>query len=245
MCVVAVAWRAHPRWRLIVAGNRDELHARASAPLARWNDGSDIIAGRDLVSGGGWMGVSDAGRFAVVTNIRNADGPDPQKASRGQLVSRWLADGVVPLAEHDYNPFNLVLTDRRSARLMTNRPGNHHRSLPPGVTGLSNAILDERWPRKDRLVAAVKAWLDDAADTPGALLDILSDSQLPRDDAYPLFIRNAVYGTRCSTVVAVDRDGIGQIIERRFGVDGAAHGETAIAFDWPFDSMEPTPALGS
>ncbi len=93
MCVVAVAIDAHPRWRLVVAGNRDEYHARASAPLARWDEVSGIIAGRDLVSGGSWMGVSEAGRFAVVTNIRDADGPDPAKLSRGALVADWLAEG--------------------------------------------------------------------------------------------------------------------------------------------------------
>lgn len=48
MCVVAFAWDAHPRWRLLLAGNRDEFHARPTAPLARWDDGSGIVAGRDL-----------------------------------------------------------------------------------------------------------------------------------------------------------------------------------------------------
>ena len=37
MCVVAFAWNLHPRWRLLLAGNRDEFHARATAPLARWS----------------------------------------------------------------------------------------------------------------------------------------------------------------------------------------------------------------
>ena len=69
MCVVAIALDAHPRWRLVVAGNRDEFHARASAPLARWGDAPHVIGGRDLVSGGGWIGVSEEGRFAVVTNV--------------------------------------------------------------------------------------------------------------------------------------------------------------------------------
>lgn len=47
MCVAALAWHAHPRWRLVAIGNRDELHARSAAPLARWTDGSGILAGRD------------------------------------------------------------------------------------------------------------------------------------------------------------------------------------------------------
>lgn len=67
MCVAAIAWAAHPRWRLVAIGNRDEFHARPAAPLARWDNG--IVAGRDLEAGGTWLGVSP-GRFALVTNYR-------------------------------------------------------------------------------------------------------------------------------------------------------------------------------
>ena len=59
MCVVALAHRAHPDWRLVVAANRDEFHARPSAPLDRWTDADDVLAGRDLLSGGSWIGVSE------------------------------------------------------------------------------------------------------------------------------------------------------------------------------------------
>ena len=46
MCVVTLAHRVHPDWPLILIGNRDEFHARPAAPLAEWDDGSGIIAGR-------------------------------------------------------------------------------------------------------------------------------------------------------------------------------------------------------
>uniref|UniRef100_UPI001576FFB4 NRDE family protein n=1 Tax=Burkholderia sp. L27(2015) TaxID=1641858 RepID=UPI001576FFB4 len=55
MCLIAFAWNVHPRWRLLLAGNRDEFHARPSAPLARWDD-VPIIGGRDLQAGGTWLG---------------------------------------------------------------------------------------------------------------------------------------------------------------------------------------------
>lgn len=89
MCLIAFAWQAHPRWRLLLAGNRDEFHARPSAALARWND-SVVIGGRDLEAGGTWLGVTDAGRCCVVTNVR--DPRDPQLgASRGLLATDYLA----------------------------------------------------------------------------------------------------------------------------------------------------------
>ncbi len=231
MCVVAIAIDAHPRWRLVVAGNRDEYHERASAPLARWGEGSGIIAGRDLVSGGSWMGVSESGRFAVVTNIRNTDGPDPDKLSRGALVADWLADGRSPDNVGRFNPFNLIVTDGDIVQYLSNRPTASIQSLVSGIHGMSNAVPDEHWPRKDRLINQMAAWIE-ISDHPERLLDTLSEEAVPDRDAYPLFIRSPIYGTRCSTVVAVDRDGRGQIVERRFGADGRLTGETSLDFLW-------------
>jgi uncharacterized protein with NRDE domain len=232
MCVVAVAWNAHPKWQLVAAGNRDEYHARASAPLARWDDRPDILAGRDLVSGGTWIGVSEAGRFAVVTNIRSSEGPDPDKASRGALVSDWLADGALPPTLDGFNPFNLIVGDSQGLRYLANRPEQVREPLTVGIHGLSNAIANEHWPRKERLNEAVAKWLANAADIPEDLLDLLTDEELADRDAHPIFIRSPVYGTRCSTVVAVDIEGQGQIIERGFDAEGKLNSETRVSFIW-------------
>ena len=48
MCLLVLAWRAHPRYRLVVAANRDEFHERPTAPLAKWPEPNDILAGQDL-----------------------------------------------------------------------------------------------------------------------------------------------------------------------------------------------------
>lgn len=232
MCVVAIAWVAHPKWQLIVAGNRDEYHARASAPLVRWEDSPDIIAGRDLVSGGTWMGVSEAGRFAVVTNIRNPEGPDPAKVSRGALVSDWLAHGIVPDRLNSFNPFNLLIADTFNLEYLANRPADVRKTLSPGIHGLSNAIANEHWPRKERLNAMMADWLEGTAEQPEQLLVSLADESLPVRDAHPIFIRSPVYGTRCSTVIAVDNDGRGYIIERSFDTDGAVIGDSNLRFTW-------------
>lgn len=232
---MSVAWDAHPKWKLVVAGNRDEYHARASAALSRWDDSPEIIAGRDLVSGGTWMGLSEAGRFAVVTNIRDADGPDPQKLSRGALAVDWLRRGSLPDNGSRFNPFNLIVSDRDEVMLLSNRPAHTARPLGKGVHGLSNAIPDEHWPRKDRLVKAMTSWAADSPDRPDLLLERLGDEDLPDRDAHPLFIRSPVYGTRCSTVVAIDRDGRGQIIERQFDSSGHKTGQTSLEFKWPLE----------
>src|SRR3546814_11051028 len=90
MCGVALAHRVHPDWPLILIGNRDEFHARAAAPLHQWDDGSGLVAGRDLQAGGTWLGVHrPSGRPLVVTNVRGAM-PDPATESRGTPSSALL-----------------------------------------------------------------------------------------------------------------------------------------------------------
>ena len=232
MCVVAIAWVAHPKWRLVVAGNRDEYHARDSTPLARWEDFPDIIAGRDLVSGGTWIGVSEAGRFAVVTNIRNPEGPDPAKASRGALVSDWLEKGRVPDKLDGFNPFNLVIGDANSLEYLANRPGDVRQPLSHGIHGLSNAIANEHWPRKDRLNAMMADWLKTKADQPDQLLECLVDESLPDREAHPIFIKSPVYGTRCNTIIAIDNEGLGLIIERSFDAGGVTVADSRLNFTW-------------
>ena len=114
MCVAAVAWHAHPRWQLVAIGNRDELHERDSAPLARWAE-SDILAGRDLVGGGTWLGVSETGRFALITNRRGFGDPDPAKRSRGELATALLRGDAVPAPLQSYNAFNVLAAGKRIA----------------------------------------------------------------------------------------------------------------------------------
>lgn len=249
MCVAAVAWQAHPDWLLVAIGNRDEYHARPAAPLAPWDNG--VIAGRDLKSGGTWLGVTQAGRFALVTNLRGHGGPDPARESRGTLVSDLLtasgnyADPATARLQ-DFNPFNLILADRDAAHFLSNRPADIRTHLAHGIYGLSNGTLDEPWPKTLQLKGALLDWLNRTGDDFSELFSALRNERLadvgvaPREPSdvpreapeTPVFIRDAVYGTRCSTVVAVDRQGRGTIIERRFSPEGEGTGETTLAFAW-------------
>ena len=148
MCVAAIAWAAHPRWRMVAIGNRDEFHARPAAPLARWADGR-VIAGRDLEAGGTWLGVSE-GRFGLVTNLRTPGYPMAELASRGALVTDWLR-GTAPGQKPEMNPFNLWLADGAGLRVVTNQPGWETLELGPGIHGLSNGAHRDRWFKTARL----------------------------------------------------------------------------------------------
>lgn len=232
MCVVALALNQHPDWPILLVGNRDEYHARASAPLHVWDDGSGIVAGRDLVGGGTWLGVVPAQqRMVVVTNARGERGPDPDKVSRGVLVRDLLtASGEFAAPQPDqlelFNGFNLVALDGGSAQLLTNRPDAAICPLTPDVHALANEVVGRACDRSARMAAEMRAWLAGGHD-PAALLGALAKA-----DAPALFLNHGVYGTRCSTLVAVARDGPGMMIERRFAAGGAPAGETRLDFGW-------------
>jgi uncharacterized protein with NRDE domain len=251
MCLIAFAWNAHPRWRLLLAGNRDEFHARPSAALARWDD-APITGGRDLEAGGTWLGVTAGGRCCVVTNVR--DPRDPQLGvSRGLLATDYL-NGSMDAAVHAqqllrtaaaYRPFNLLTFDAADAFYLGNRPEPRAQAVTPGVHGLSNADFNTPWPKTRALMQRLQHWIgagDDADFAP--LFAALADEQMAPDAQLPdtgiglererrlsaAFIRGEAYGTRASTVVAIDHDGRGVIVERRFGPNGHFTGETMLRF---------------
>ena len=252
MCVLAFAWRAHPRWTLVLAGNRDELHARPALPLARWDEPGHLLAGRDQQSGGSWLGVSEEGRFAVVTNLRGYGMPVPDRASRGALVTDFLSGngryadpGSADLS--DFNPFNLIVADRERASFLSNRPEILRSVLAPGIYGLSNGALDEPWPKTLRVKELLLEWIIGGASQLSDLLEGLREdtlpgfgfgpavpSDVPQEPAVsPIFIRGPVYGTRCSTFVGIDDRGQGKIVERRYDSAGDGTGQTTLSFSWP------------
>jgi uncharacterized protein with NRDE domain len=249
MCLIAFAWHCHPRWRLLLAGNRDELHARPSAPLARWDD-LPITGGRDLEAGGTWLGVTDAGRCCAVTNVR--DPGDPQLGmSRGMLVNDYLA-GNRNATEHahqllqaaaDYRPFNLLTFDAHAAFYLGNRPRASSHAITTGVHGLSNADFTTPWPKTRALMQRMQHWINVGGDGDfDPVFEALANEDVAADNILPdtgiglprerwlssAFIRGADYGTRASTVVAIGHDGRGMIIERRFGPKGRFDGSSTM-----------------
>jgi uncharacterized protein with NRDE domain len=176
MCLLVLAWQAHPRYRLIVAANRDEFHARPTAPMAIWNDAPDILAGRDLSAQGTWLAVHRQRRFGIVTNFRDVQPRRPDAPSRGGLIPEWLASGSNPAMflgqlEPDaqrYAGFNLLLNDADSLWYASNRAPRFARALERGVYGLSNLLLDTPWPKLTRVRAKFTTWLSQQTAEPAA-----------------------------------------------------------------------------
>jgi uncharacterized protein with NRDE domain len=253
MCLAVIAFDAHPRYALVLAANRDEFHARPAAPAQWWSDasGAAILAGRDLEHGGTWLGVGRDGRFAFVTNVREPGRFDPHAPSRGALVPavrrdrRAVRDALATLVAQarDYNGFNLVAGDASGLAFGSNR-GPFASPRERGIHGVSNAGLDTPWPKLLRAKAGLAAWTASASDDLVELWPVLADRMPAADDALPdtgiprdrerllssPFIVSDAYGTRCSTLVALGRDGEARFVERSFDSAGQPTGEVAFRF---------------
>jgi uncharacterized protein with NRDE domain len=237
MCLIFVAIRQHPDYKLIVAANRDEFYERPTSPAMFWRDHPSILAGRDLVAGGTWLGISRAGRLAMVTNFRDPVNVRPTAPSRGELVTNFLLDSRdgeqclqdVSGRAHLYNGFSLIAGDVDRLWYLS----NYDTGLTPlgeGLYGLSNHLLETPWPKVEKGKRRLQTLLKSPELRVGELFDVLSDRSISDDAALPdtgvgkewerllsaAFIKTPTYGTRSSTVILVNSQGGVSFNERTY-----------------------------
>lgn len=249
MCLIVIAVGQHPEYPLIVAANRDEFHARATKDARWWPDKPDILGGRDLQAGGTWLAMHRNGRFATVTNFRDAVPPSPKLLSRGHLVTGFLESRLEPgnyletIRESAYAGFNLIVGTADEVAYLSNREEGT-RTLSPGTYGLSNALLDGPWHKVESSKEGLSSLLRDEQINETRLLRLMNDRDkapvaevekggLNFEAAHAItapFIVTPEYGTRCTTVVLVDNHGRWRFTERRFDPAGRQTGESRFSF---------------
>lgn len=202
MCLIALAWKAHPRYTLAVIANRDELHARPAAPAGIDPGQDDVYGGRDLVQGGSWLLVSSRRRFSAVTNVRAGLSPTPAPRSRGALVRDFItgrddvASWLAALAPESagYGRFNQLAWDGERLGFASNHPGFDGMEVSPGLHAMSNGAFDAPWPKSGHASRALSDWLAGVASrerTPGdvtslaPLLDALAETTPAPDGNLP------------------------------------------------------------
>lgn len=254
MCILLIAIEHIEGWPLVMLGNRDEFHARATAGAQPWRSAPDCLGGQDLVAGGSWWLQRNDGRFAAVTNVRMGP-PREAPMSRGGLVRDFVTgetslDGFIEtlLMQIDrYAPFNLVIGDGGSAWLIESS-GRVVRRLGGGLHVVSNGPSGTEWPKVERLrgafAAAVARGLPDDQILFDLLLDVrqgdeanLPDTGIDRELEKllsPIFISGSEYGTRSSTLVLHDGEGGLHVRERAF----AAHGQWVDDVAWQCTDAE-------
>lgn len=245
-----------------MAANRDEYFNRPTAPARFWGDAPRVLAGRDLRSGGTWLGITTTGRLAAVTNYREPHRMEHPRGSRGWLVAEYLVGTMPPEAYlerisregSDYNGFNLFFGDGSGLFYYSNR-GGCATPVPAGIHGLSNYLLDTPWPK----VAAAKVRLEKLIGQekvePEELFRLFSDRTTFPDNLLPdtgvgpererllssLFIAGSDYGTRSSTIILIGRDNCVTFLERSYDSSHEVSGTGVFTFDICGDGPLPSP----
>jgi len=237
MCLIVFSYRQHPKYELILAANRDENYKRPTRQARFWDDHPNILAGKDLQAGGTWMGINKAGFFSALTNFRDPSIQRDNPPSRGHLVLDYLKNPQPPheylssLAERadKYMGFNLLAGNIHQLGYYSNQERDIQ-LLDPGLYGLSNHLLNTPWPKVERAKDRLNQLVDQQRISEDALFNLLADDRQAPDDKLPdtgipkgiekqvspVFIKSENYGTRCSTLLLIDKSGEFTFTERRF-----------------------------
>ena len=239
MCLAFVSWQQHATYRLVLLVNRDESYARPTQQAYWWPSHPSILAGQDLQQKGTWLGITEKGSFAVLTNHRNkyASIP-PKKRSRGQLPVDFLLqqtspeDYVKALNTQHYEGFHLLVGNLKTLCYANNDTSNGH-PLGPGLYGLSNGLLDEPWFKvqrgKERFEKCLSQTESEEAKV-NALFNMMQDTQQAPNHLLPntgfptswekkcssAFVKTNGYGTRTTTLLMQTHDGKHHLIERTY-----------------------------
>lgn len=238
MCLIVFANNCHPVYQLILGANRDEFRNRPTDPAGFWNVAPHILAGRDKQAGGTWLGVTTGGKLAAITNYRDPRQQVVNPPSRGKLVAGFLRDTQVTQAGFQgmlnrdgqmYDGFNLLYGASNDLHYFTNRGGSSG-PIAPGIHGLSNHLLDTRWPKVTVARARLETIRQHTHVDPELMFAALSDPAPFADGLLPdtgvgpererllspIFIEDDAYGTRSTTVLLVERSGQVTFCERTF-----------------------------
>ncbi len=237
MCLIFLSFNQHPDYPLIIAANRDEFYDRPASSLGLWPEHPNVLAGKDLTGGGTWLGVTKSGYFAMLTNYRDMAKIKANAPTRGKLVLDYLAgefDASNYLQALDasaslYNGYNIILGTLNDPWYFSNQNHKLFR-LGTGLYGLSNALLDTKWPKVEIGKETFKGIIEQESLNTEALFSFMYDKTLAPDEKLPdtgigyekekllssMFIELPGYGTRNTTVLVKDKNNNVQIVERTY-----------------------------
>jgi len=237
MCLIVFGFDVHPEYKLILAGNRDEFYQRPAIKAQFWDDKPNILGGRDSQAGGTWLAINRDGRFAAITNYRDIPRHDPDAKSRGHIITDYLTGTLNPVDylhhlhfnREVYNGYNLITGDMNSIAHYSNYEKKVN-VISPGVYGISNALMNTPWFKVDKAKNNFDRLLKTGSVDDESLFSILTDSEraamsdLPQTGLEPemehavssVFIKTPDYGSRCSTLLYLKRDGTVRFVERSY-----------------------------
>lgn len=245
MCLIFLSYKQNKEYPLIVLANRDEFYKRPTQPAHYWVENSNILAGKDLEGGGTWMGITKNGYMSMLTNYRDIANIKSNAPTRGKLVSDYLQGEFSPKeyllalskTGSNYNGYSLITGSFDDPWYYSNY-GNKVAQLGTGLYGLSNALLDSKWPKIETGKSALAPLLTKEKIDKEALFALMTNPDLAENDQLPetglpiekeraissRFINIEGYGTRCTTLIIVDKNGNVDFTERQYE-NGVVTGE--------------------
>ena len=176
-----------------------------------------MVAGRDRLGGGTWMGLNRSGMVAAVLNRPGSLGPAAGKRSRGELpllalrhaTAESAAQAVAKLDGTLYRTFNAVIADRDTVWFVRNGEDGSMDAvhLPPGLHMVTARDPDD--PASPRVARHLPRF--DAAPPPAppawsAWEALLADSAGPRDAALCVPAADG-FGTVCASLLGLGAAG--------------------------------------
>jgi hypothetical protein len=227
MCTLVILRRPDHPWPVVIGANRDEMIGRPAEPPARhWPDRPEIIAGRDLLAGGSWLGVNDWGVAAAILNRHGSLGPAPDQRSRGELVLEALdhpdavaaAEALSHLDPRAYRTFNLVVADNRDGFWLRHADTGHIevRPLKDGLSIIAAGEVDDLRTRRLELAAPgfrAAAPPDPDRDDWREWEALLSNDESPPGEPPEAALRFRLphgYGTVSSALIALPQPNAGE-----------------------------------
>lgn len=237
MCLIVFAYKYHPKYPLILAGNRDEFYERPTQKMHPWGSNPNILAGKDLKDGGTWLGINQYGKLAALTNYRDLSKINEIAPSRGHIVTEILKS-TQPIDEQlsvlrpefpNYNGFNLIAGTLDDLYYVSNE-GDRFYKIQPGLYGISNAFLNTPWPKTNNALQHFTHALNGEKPDEQAIFELLWDTttypdrMLPKTGLSPemekavssIFILSDDYGTRSSALLMIDQEGDVKITEKTY-----------------------------
>ena len=215
MCVLVFHHRTRDDAPLVLLHNREEAYDRAFDGPRLQDVATGIVAPRDRMAGGTWIGMN---RWGLVVAIANRHGEEVEGTvrSRGLLVADLLrahraADALRMLARQlariAYAGFHVLVADGEEACVVRHRGTADPRPLDggdvfeflPGAYVLTNrhdpgtiALPDAAWPDP----------AESLGETLGRLGRVAGDRGLTLAGGHRMVKRGRRYGTVCSALIA-------------------------------------------
>lgn len=257
MCLIVFQIDQQPHYKFILAANRDEEYARPTMAAHFWPEYPGLLAGKDLSAKGTWLGITNQGKFAAITNDYTGNMPlQPTGVSRGKLVLDYLIGTEDPSAyiqriqanRAHYSGFNLIAGS--IAQLYHyNNSSNEITAIEPGIHAISNATLDTPWPKVVQTKTALSALGGQPSIAEESLFRIMADKTPAPDEQLPdlplpigqkravsaNFIETPQFGTRSTTLLLVDQDNQVTFVERTYLPNDRT---SDVRFSFPIASAE-------